>query len=79
MKIIKYLWGSMKALKLWSRLCSLTLFQEESLVRLTSFFICLDLADLVILNEQQIYLFGQIQTSQTGGQPYSDTSPCEIG
>ena len=25
-----------------------------------------------MLNEQQIYLFGQIQTSQTGGQPYSD-------
>ena len=22
-----------------------------------------------------LYLFGQIQTSQTGGQPYSDTSP----
>ena len=28
--------------------------------------------------EQQIYLFGQIQTSQIGGQPYSDTSPCEV-
>ena len=28
-----------------------------------------------MLNEQQIYLFGQIQTSQTGGQQYSDTSP----
>ena len=26
-----------------------------------------------MLNEQQFYLFGQIQTSQTGGQPYSDT------
>ena len=24
---------------------------------------------------QQFYLFGQIQTSQTGGQDYSDTSP----
>ena len=28
-----------------------------------------------MLNEQQFYLLGQIQTSQTGGQPYSDTSP----
>ena len=28
-----------------------------------------------MLNKQQYYLFGQIQTSQTGGQPYSDTSP----
>ena len=28
-----------------------------------------------MLNEQEIYLLGQIQTSQTGGQLYSDTSP----
>ena len=28
-----------------------------------------------MLNGQQFYLFGQIQTSQTGGQPYSDTPP----
>ena len=28
-----------------------------------------------MLNEQNFYLFGQIQTSQTGGQPYGDTSP----
>ena len=27
-----------------------------------------------MLNEQQFNLFGQIQTSQTGGQPDSDTS-----
>ena len=27
-----------------------------------------------MLNEQQFCLFGQIQISQTGGQPYSDTS-----
>ena len=42
----------------------------------------LDSAALFILNEQQFYLFGQIQTSQTGGQPYNDTSPygeCSIG
>ena len=30
---------------------------------------------LLMLNEQQFYLFGQIQTCQTGGQPYSDTFP----
>ena len=33
----------------------------------------------MMLNE---HLFGQIQTSQTGGQPYNDTSPygeCSIG
>ena len=28
-----------------------------------------------MLNQQQISLFGKIQTSQTGGQPYNDTSP----
>ena len=28
-----------------------------------------------MLIDQQFYLFGQIQTSQTGGQPYSDPSP----
>ena len=29
-----------------------------------------------MLQRQQFYLFGQNQTSQTGGQPkYSDTSP----
>ena len=28
-----------------------------------------------MLNEQQFYLFGQIETSQTGSQLYSDTSP----
>ena len=28
-----------------------------------------------MLNEQQTYLFGQIETSQIGGQTYRDTSP----
>ena len=32
-----------------------------------------------MLNEQQFYLFGQIQTSQTGGQPYCDASSCDEG
>ena len=28
-----------------------------------------------MMNEQQIYLYGQIKTSQTGGQPYIETFP----
>ena len=28
-----------------------------------------------MLNEQQLNLFGQIQTSKTGGQQYIDTTP----
>ena len=32
-------------------------------------FYLLDSATLVMLNEQQIYLFGQIRASQAGGQP----------
>ena len=28
--------------------------------------------------DQQIYLFGQIQIDQTGGRPYSNTSPYEV-
>ena len=31
-----------------------------------------------MFNSQYIYSFGQIQTSQTGGQPYSDTSPYNV-
>ena len=37
---------------------------------LTSCLFCLGSAALLMLNEQQFYLFGQIQTSQTGGQQY---------
>ena len=44
------------------------------LKKLTSFLICLDSAALLILNEQQFYLFGQFQTSPTRGQPYGDAS-----
>ena len=43
-------------------------------VWLTSCLFCLDSAALLVLNEQQFYLFGQIQTSQTGSPPYIDTS-----
>ena len=32
------------------------------------------------LNYQQLYLFGRIPTAtETGGQPYSDTSPYKVG
>ena len=31
-----------------------------------------------MFNSQHIHLFGQIQTSQAGGQLYSDTSPYEV-
>ena len=31
-----------------------------------------------MFNQQQIYLCDRIQTRQTGGQPYSDTSPYEV-
>ena len=31
-----------------------------------------------MLNLIDIYKFGRIQTSQTGGQPYSDTSHYEV-
>ena len=31
-----------------------------------------------MLNLKQIYLFGQIQTSQTGGPLYSDTAPYQV-
>ena len=37
--------------------------------------ICLDSAALLMLNEQQLYLFGQIQTSPSEGQSYSETVP----
>ena len=42
---------------------------------MTSSLFCFVSAALLTLKEEQLYLFGQIQTSQTGGQPYSDTSP----
>ena len=44
-------------------------------VQLTSCLFCVDSAALLMLNEQQFYEFGQIQTSQTGDLQYSDTSP----
>ena len=44
-------------------------------LRLASCLFCFDSVALLMLNEQQFYFFGQILISQTGGQPYSDTSP----
>ena len=48
----------------------LTLQGEVSLYGLLCGLSCFAFAEL-----ETYYLFGQIQTSQTGGQPYSDTSP----
>ena len=37
-----------------------------------------DLVTLLMLNGHQIYVFGQIQTSQAGGQLCRDTSSYEV-
>ena len=50
----------------------------RSNAQLTSCCICLDSAALLMLNLKQIYLVDQIQTRQTGGQPYSDTFPNKV-
>ena len=47
-------------------------------LRLTSCFTGLDSAPWLMVNQIQIYKFGRIQPSQTGGQRYSDTSPYEV-
>ena len=47
-------------------------------VQLTSSLNGLDSVALLMVNLQQIYLFDQIQTSQTGGQPYSYASPYKV-
>ena len=53
-----------------------TNWRERSItVQLTYCLFCVDSAALLMLNEQQFYVFGKIQTSQIGGQLYSDTSP----
>ena len=44
-------------------------------VRRNTCLFCLDSAALIMLKLQQLYLLCQIQTSHTGGQPNSDTSP----
>ena len=50
-------------------------FRGSITAKLTSSLFWLVSAALLILNEKQFYLFGQIQTSQTGGQQYNGTSP----
>ena len=58
---------------------TLTYFTRGSItVWLTSCSTGLYSAALLILNQQQIYLFGEIQIGQRGGQMYSDTSPYEV-
>ena len=52
---------------------TLTFFSTGSITAwLTSCLTGLDLAALLMFNQQQIFMFGEIQTSQTGGPPYSD-------
>ena len=63
----------------WSiQTTTLTIGRGSITVQLTSCLICLDLAALLMLNEPQFYLFGQLQSSQTGGQPCSDASPYKV-
>ena len=45
------------------------------IVQLTPCLFWLDSAALRKFKKQQFYLFRQIQTGQTGSQPYSDTLP----
>ena len=54
---------------------TLTSLRGSINVQLTSCFICLHSATLLMSNEQPFYLLGKIQISQKGSQPYSDTSP----
>ena len=48
--------------------------RESITAWLASCLIGLDSAALLVLQSKQFYLFGQIQSSQTGGQQFSDTS-----
>ena len=57
----------------------LTYFIREIItVQLTFCLTGLDSVALLLFNLQQIYMFGQIQISQTGGQSHSDTSPFKV-
>ena len=58
---------------------TLTYFVRGSItVWLTSFLTGLESDVLLMFNQQHIWLFGQFQTSQIGGPPYSDTSPYKV-
>ena len=57
---------------------TLTYFIRGSITgRLTSCLTGQDSAALLMLNQIEIYKFGRIQASQTGGQPSSNLSPYE--
>ena len=47
-------------------------------IRLMTCFTGLGSSSLMKLHQQQVYLFGSIQASQTGDQPYGDISPYEM-
>ena len=58
---------------------TLTYFIRGSItVWLTSCLTDQDSAALLLLIQIDIYKFGRIQTSQTRGQPYSETSPYKV-
>ena len=59
----------------WSFACLSYLLKVSQYDWPPVYFVWMGCFCLPMLNEQQFYLFGQIQTSQTGGQPYSNTSP----
>ena len=44
-------------------------FLQKKIYNINYSLFCVDSAALLMLNEQQFHLFGQIQSSQTGGQP----------
>ena len=67
---LRLVWTSYHTLNIWWIVSSEnTNWRGSITVRLTSCLFCLELTALPKLNEQQFYLFGEIQTSQTGGQP----------
>ena len=79
--IFSHALASLRDIRLEDRLKQRTLthFKRRRIpVWQTSCLTGLDSAALLMLNQQQIYLFGQIKSSQTGGQQYSDTSPYEV-
>ena len=60
-----------------------SLSSATSTQRILTYFVresktCSDSAVLVTSNQQQIYMFGRIQTSQTGGKLYNDALPYKV-
>ena len=54
------------------------LYSQAKITAWLTFFLlfCLDSPALFMLNEQQFYLFGQIETSQTCSESYNNSSNC---